>query len=92
MINKDGVVLGMVTSNVRHTPPPLTGEDEAAAKKKAKATEEGGTLLVELNFSMPLPVLEELLQLAGIVSRTNMDDPIGATLTSVLAATRLHDT
>ena len=32
LINTEGVVLGMVTSNVGHTPPPLTGEDEAAAK------------------------------------------------------------
>eukprot|EP01051_Picozoa_sp_SAG22_P006482 SAG22_NODE_425_length_10628_cov_3.420458_4_plen_380_part_00 len=60
LIDTNGIVLGMVTSNVRHTPPPMTGEDEAAAKKKEKATEEGGTLLVELNFSMPLPVLEEV--------------------------------
>jgi hypothetical protein len=41
LLNGEGVVLGMVTSNVRHTPPPSSDDDMATRKQKEKATEEG---------------------------------------------------
>ena len=66
LLNSEGVVLGMVTSNVRHTPPPSSDDDMATRKAKEKQSEEGGALLVELNFSMPLVALEHLLTVAGI--------------------------
>ena len=72
LVNAQGVVLGMVTSNVRHTPPPNSYDDAATRKAKDKQSEEGGALLVELNFSMPLVALEELLQVAGIFDPTLM--------------------
>lgn len=72
LLNAQGIVLGMVTSNVRHTPPPSSDDDAATRKAKDKQSEEGGALLVELNFSMPLVALEELLQVAGIFDPTLM--------------------
>lgn len=101
LLNAEGTILGMVTSNVRHTPPPNSDDDvrlphrssspssfvvaicvltvvslwgaQAATKKaKDKQSEEGGALLVELNFSMPLVALEELMQVAGIFDPTLM--------------------
>jgi hypothetical protein len=66
LLNPEGTVLGMVTSNVRHTPPPSSADDMATRKAKEKESEEGGALLVELNFSMPLVALEELLAMAGL--------------------------
>ena len=75
LLNADGVVLGMVTSNVRHTPPPSSDDDMATRKAKEKQSEEGGALLVELNFSMPLVALEHLLSLAGIFEPQVRDTP-----------------
>ena len=46
MLNADGVVLGMVTSNVRHTPPPNSDDDAATKKAKEQENAEGGALLV----------------------------------------------